>query len=197
MDLSDPDASRKRKHSAVDKSRRNSSAPVVDEADKARKDLESMLNKIRCLTITKYMLERSSEVTHCTQMGTRFAISLSCITERGDVLIRTTFFIQHLQESSYMFGLLNTLVVPALAYPEEVMQDLGLQCLGLICSLEKALAADNMDLFLTCAFAENASTLLHVLSVKVSTSIMTFSTPCVKLHMRVPSSHSCISSFSP
>ncbi|KAK5821328.1 nuclear condensing complex subunit [Linnemannia elongata] len=134
MDLSDPDASRKRKHSAVDKSRRNSSAPVVDEADKARKDLESMLNKIRCLTITKYMLERSSE---------------------------------HLQESSYMFGLLNTLVVPALAYPEEVMQDLGLQCLGLICSLEKALAADNMDLFLTCAFAENASTLLHVLSVKI------------------------------
>ncbi|OAQ26920.1 hypothetical protein K457DRAFT_78601 [Linnemannia elongata AG-77] len=130
--VNDPDASRKRKHSAVDKSRRNSSAPVVDEADKARKDLESMLNKIRCLTITKYMLERSSE---------------------------------HLQESSYMFGLLNTLVVPALAYPEEVMQDLGLQCLGLICSLEKALAADNMDLFLTCAFAENASTLLHVLSI--------------------------------
>ena len=73
-----------------------------------------------------------------------------------------------------MFGLLNTLVVPALAYPEEVMQDLGLQCLGLICSLEKALAADNMELFLTCAFAENASTLLHVLSVKVSSSILTF-----------------------
>lgn len=82
-----------------------------------------------------------------------------------------------------MFGLLNTLVVPALAYPEEVMQDLGLQCLGLICSLEKALAADNMELFLTCAFAENASTLLHVLSVKVSTSIMTiFDSLCLNAH---------------
>lgn len=95
-----------------------------------------------------------------------------------------------------MFGLLNTLVVPALAYPEEVMQDLGLQCLGLICSLEKALAADNMELFLTCAFAENASTLLHVLSVKVSTSIMTFSTPCVQMHMRVQPSHNRFSHFS-
>lgn len=77
MDLSDPDASRKRKHSAVDKSRRNSSAAVVDEADKARKDLESMLNKIRCLTITKYMLERSSEVRRFNQMETQFFISLS------------------------------------------------------------------------------------------------------------------------
>ncbi|KAF9152294.1 hypothetical protein BG015_005503 [Linnemannia schmuckeri] len=129
MDLSDPDASRKRKHSAVDKSRRNSSAAIVDEADQARKELESMLNKARCLTITKYMLERTSE---------------------------------HLQESSYMFGLLNQLVIPALAMQEDVMQDLGLQCLGLICSLEKNLAQDNMDLFLTCVFAENASTHLHI-----------------------------------
>ncbi|KAF8929155.1 hypothetical protein BGZ47_001240 [Haplosporangium gracile] len=134
MDLSDPDATRKRKHSAVDKSRRNSSAAIVDEADQARKELESMLNKVRCLTITKYMLERTSE---------------------------------HLQESSYMFGLLNQLVIPALAMQEDVMQDLGLQCLGLVCSLEKNLAQDNMDLFLTCVFAENASTHLHVLSLKI------------------------------
>ncbi|KAF9126426.1 hypothetical protein BGW39_006620 [Mortierella sp. 14UC] len=134
MDLSDPDASRKRKHSAVDKSRRNSTAAVVDEAEQARKELETMLNKVRCLTITKYMLERTSE---------------------------------HLQESSYMFGLLNQLVIPALGMQEEVMQDLGLQCLGLICSLERNLAQDNMDLFLTCVFAENATTHLHVLSLKI------------------------------
>ncbi|KAF9910006.1 hypothetical protein EC991_007625 [Linnemannia zychae] len=136
MDLSDPDASRKRKHSAVDKSRRNSAAAVavVDEAERARKELETMLNKVRCLTITKYMLERTSE---------------------------------HLQESSYMFGLLNQLVIPALGMQEEVMQDLGLQCLGLICSLERNLAQDNMDLFLTCVFAENATTHLHVLSLKI------------------------------
>ncbi|KAG0380475.1 hypothetical protein BGX24_007959 [Mortierella sp. AD032] len=134
MDLADPDASRKRKHSAVDKPRRGSSAAPVDEADQARKDLETMLNKVRCLTITKYMLERTSE---------------------------------HLQESSYMFGLLNQLVIPALGMQEEVMQDLGLQCLGLICSLERNLAQDNMDLFLTCVFAENATTHLHVLSLKI------------------------------
>jgi condensin complex subunit 3 len=63
MDLSDPDASRKRKLSAVDKPRRNSSAAVVDEADQARKELDIMLNKVRCLTITKFMLERTSEVS--------------------------------------------------------------------------------------------------------------------------------------
>jgi condensin complex subunit 3 len=70
-----------------------------------------------------------------------------------------------------MFGLLNQLVIPALGMQEEVMQDLGLQCLGLICSLEKNLAQDNMDLFLTCVFAENATTHLHVLSLKVGALI--------------------------
>jgi len=66
-----------------------------------------------------------------------------------------------------MFGLLNQLVIPALGMQEEIMQDLGLQCLGLICALEQGLAQDNMDLFLTCVFAENATTHLRVLSLKV------------------------------
>lgn len=46
----------------ADKPRRSSSAAVVDEADQARKELDIMLNKVRCLTITKFMLERTSEV---------------------------------------------------------------------------------------------------------------------------------------
>lgn len=66
-----------------------------------------------------------------------------------------------------MYGLLNELVIPALARQEEVMQELGLQCLGLICALDQTLAQSNMELFLTCIFAEQASDQLHQLSLKV------------------------------
>lgn len=66
-----------------------------------------------------------------------------------------------------MYGLLNELVIPALARQEEVMQELGLQCLGLICALDQNLAQSNMELFLTCIFADQASDQLHQLSLKV------------------------------
>lgn len=66
-----------------------------------------------------------------------------------------------------MYGLLNELVIPALARHEEVMQELGLQCLGLICALDQTLAQGNMELFLTCIFADNASKILHAISLKV------------------------------
>ncbi|KAF9199644.1 hypothetical protein BGZ59_003844, partial [Podila verticillata] len=93
-----------------------------------------MLTRVRCLTITKFMLQRSTEP---------------------------------LKENSYMYGLLNELVIPALARQEEVMQELGLQCLGLICALDQTLAQSNMELFLTCIFAEQASDQLHQLSLKI------------------------------
>ncbi|KAF9103383.1 hypothetical protein BGX29_003425 [Mortierella sp. GBA35] len=128
MELTNAEGSRKRKHSSV--SRRNSTLSV----NGAEHTIDIMLNNVRCLTIIKYMLERSAEP---------------------------------LMENSYMFGLLNEIVIPALGMQEEVMQDLGLQCLGLICALDEGLAKDNMDLFLTCVFAENANTHLHVLSLKI------------------------------
>jgi condensin complex subunit 3 len=62
---------------------------------------------------------------------------------------------------------LNELVIPALARNEEPMQELGLHCLGLICVLDRNLAQNNMELFLTCIFAENASKQLQLLSLKV------------------------------
>ncbi|KAF9914395.1 hypothetical protein BX616_008397 [Lobosporangium transversale] len=74
---------------------------------------------------------------------------------------------QALKENSYMYGLLNELVIPALGRQEEVMQELGLHCLGLICMLDQNLAQSNMELFLTCIFAENASIQLQILSLKI------------------------------
>lgn len=68
-----------------------------------------------------------------------------------------------------MYGLLNELVIPALARHEEPMQELGLHCLGLICVLDQNLAQNNMELFLTCIFAENANNQLQLLSLKVWT----------------------------
>ncbi|GJJ68327.1 condensin complex subunit 3 [Entomortierella parvispora] len=124
------DTPRKRKRSI---SRRRSSV-AAEDIGKAPSEMEATLIRIRCLTITKFMLERSEEP---------------------------------LTENSYMYGLLNELVIPALARHEEVMQQLGLQCLGLICALDQALAQGNMELFLTCIFADNANDTLHALSLKI------------------------------
>ncbi|KAF9370014.1 hypothetical protein CPB97_003086, partial [Podila verticillata] len=123
---------RKRKRSVAEKTRRRSLA--MEEVGQNTSELDAMLTRVRCLTITKFMLQRSTEP---------------------------------LKENSYMYGLLNELVIPALARQEEVMQELGLQCLGLICALDQTLAQSNMELFLTCIFAEQASDQLHQLSLKI------------------------------
>ncbi|KAG0216386.1 hypothetical protein BGX28_002856 [Mortierella sp. GBA30] len=128
MDLTDTPRKRKRSMS------RRRSAATVDAQGQGPNEIEAMLIRVRCLTITKFMLERSTEP---------------------------------LKENSYMYGLLNELVIPALARNEEIMQELGLHCLGLICVLDQSLAQSNMELFLTCIFAENASTQLQVLSLKI------------------------------
>ncbi|KAF9570700.1 hypothetical protein EC968_001484 [Mortierella alpina] len=128
MDLTDTPRKRKRSMS------RRRSAATVDAQGQGPNEIEAMLIRVRCLTITKFMLERSTEP---------------------------------LKENSYMYGLLNELVIPALARNEEIMQELGLHCLGLICVLDQNLAQSNMELFLTCIFAENASTQLQVLSLKI------------------------------
>ncbi|KAG0227520.1 hypothetical protein BGW42_002912 [Actinomortierella wolfii] len=127
------DTPRKRKRSMVERSRRRS-VMSVDEVGQNKSDLDTMLIRVRCLTITKCMLERSEEP---------------------------------LKENSYVYGLLNELVIPALGRQEEVMQELGLQCLGLICILDQTLAQSNMELFLTCVFAPNASVQLKALSLKI------------------------------
>ncbi|KAF9168468.1 hypothetical protein DFQ26_007599 [Actinomortierella ambigua] len=127
------DTPRKRKRSIVERPRRRS-VMSVGEVGQNKNDLDTMLIRVRCLTITKCMLERSEEP---------------------------------LKENSYVYGLLNELVIPALGRQEEVMQELGLQCLGLICVLDQTLAQSNMDLFLTCIFAANASDQLKSLSLKI------------------------------
>ncbi|KAF9407125.1 hypothetical protein BGZ94_002812, partial [Podila epigama] len=123
---------RKRKRSVSERIRRRSLA--VEEDGQNMSEIDAMLTRVRCLTITKFILQRSTEP---------------------------------LQQNSYVFGLLNELVIPALAREEEVMQDLGLQCLGLICGLDETLAKSNMELFLTCIFAEQASSELHQLSLQI------------------------------
>ncbi|KAG0021693.1 hypothetical protein BGZ81_008818 [Podila clonocystis] len=130
MDLTE--TPRKRKRSVAEKTRRRSLA--MEEVGQNTSELDAMLTRVRCLTITKFMLQRSTEP---------------------------------LKENSYMYGLLNELVIPALARQEEVMQELGLQCLGLICALDQNLAQSNMELFLTCIFADQASDQLHELSLKI------------------------------
>ncbi|KAI1316429.1 hypothetical protein EDD11_009992 [Mortierella claussenii] len=131
MDLTD--APRKRKRSIVDKTPRRRPSIAAEDIGQTS-DIDAMLIRVRCLTITKFMLIRSTEP---------------------------------LKENSYMYGLLNELVIPALARQEDVMQELGLHCLGLICMLDQNLAQSNMELFLTCIFAENANSQLHVLSLKI------------------------------
>ncbi|KAG0297693.1 hypothetical protein BGZ98_000478 [Dissophora globulifera] len=125
---------RKRKRSIVDKTPSRRSSIVADDIGQSTTEVDAMLIRLRCLTITKFMLERSTEP---------------------------------LKENSYMYGLLNELVIPALSRQEEVMQELGLHCLGLICVLDQNLAQNNIELFLTCVFAENASDQLQVLSLKI------------------------------
>ncbi|KAG0368508.1 nuclear condensing complex subunit [Gamsiella multidivaricata] len=125
---------RKRKRSIVDKTPSRRSSIAVEDMGQSTSEIDAMLIRLRCLTITKFMLERSTEP---------------------------------LKENSYMYGLLNELVIPALARQEEVMQELGLQCLGLICVLDQNLAQNNLELFLTCIFAENANAQIHVLSLKI------------------------------
>ncbi|KAG0004974.1 hypothetical protein BGZ80_010262 [Entomortierella chlamydospora] len=132
MDLAD--TPRKRKRSIVDKSPRRRSSVAVEEVGQSANDLDAMLIRVRCLNITKFMLERSAEP---------------------------------LKENSYMYGLLNELVIPALGRQEDLMQELGLHCLGLICMLDQNLARNNMELFLTCIFAENASNQVKLLSLKI------------------------------
>ncbi|KAG0045609.1 hypothetical protein BGZ83_009210 [Gryganskiella cystojenkinii] len=144
LDLTD--TPRKRKRSI---SRRRSSAATEEVG--AASELDAMLIRVRCLTITKFMLERSTEP---------------------------------LKENSYMYGLLNELVIPALGRQEEVMQELGLHCLGLICVLDQSLAQSNMELFLTCMFAENASSKLHALSLKIVFDlILTFGMKHMSTHI--------------
>ncbi|KAG0233361.1 nuclear condensing complex subunit [Mortierella sp. GBAus27b] len=125
---------RKRKRSIVDKTPSRRSSIAVNDGGQDDNEISAILIKLRCLTITKFMLERSAE---------------------------------QLKEDSYVYGLLNELVIPALARNEEPMQELGLHCLGLICVLDRNLAQNNMELFLTCIFAENASKQLQLLSLKI------------------------------
>ncbi|ORZ21729.1 nuclear condensing complex subunit [Lobosporangium transversale] len=132
MDLTN--TPRKRKRSIADKSPRRRPSIGTEEIGQSASEIDAMLIRIRCLTITKFMLTRSTEA---------------------------------LKENSYMYGLLNELVIPALGRQEEVMQELGLHCLGLICMLDQNLAQSNMELFLTCIFAENASIQLQILSLKI------------------------------
>ncbi|KAF9586163.1 hypothetical protein BGW38_009060 [Lunasporangiospora selenospora] len=149
MDLSD--LPRKRKRSLIEKSPRRRSVVSVDESDPKLSELDAMLLRIRCLTITKFMLERSSEP---------------------------------LKENSYIYGLLNELVIPALGRNEEVMQELGLHCLGLICLLDQSLAKSNMELFLSCIFASNTSNQLQVLSLKIVFDlILTFGLAAMSLEI--------------
>ncbi|KAF9431507.1 hypothetical protein BGZ76_000225 [Entomortierella beljakovae] len=132
LDLAD--TPRKRKRSIVDKSPRRRASVAAEDVGQNPSEVEAMLIRMRCLTITKYLLERSAEP---------------------------------LKENSYMYGLLNELVIPALGRNEELVQELGLHCLGLICVLDQNLAKSNMELFLTCIFAENASNQVRVLSLKI------------------------------
>ncbi|KAF9188617.1 hypothetical protein BGZ51_000480 [Haplosporangium sp. Z 767] len=142
MDLTDTPRKRKRSMS------RRRSAVAIDEPPS---DIDAMLIRIRCLTITKFLLERSTEP---------------------------------LKENSYMYGLLNELVIPALARNEEVMQELGLHCLGLICVLDQNLAQSNMELFLTCIFAENANSQLQTLALKIAFDlILTYGMTAMSTHI--------------
>lgn len=54
---------RKRKRSIVDKTPSRRSSIAADDAKQNESEIAAVLIKLRCLTITKFMLERSSEVT--------------------------------------------------------------------------------------------------------------------------------------
>ena len=75
MDLAD--TPRKRKRSIVDKSPRRRSSVAVEEVGQSANDLDAMLIRVRCLNITKFMLERSAEViVVSTEVGLARAILL-------------------------------------------------------------------------------------------------------------------------
>ncbi|KAI4097436.1 MAG: hypothetical protein LQ339_006754 [Xanthoria mediterranea] len=55
-----------------------------------------------------------------------------------------------LQQNIHLVTMLNNLVVPAVRSHEAPLRERGLLCLGLCCLLDKALAEENLSLFLHC-----------------------------------------------
>ncbi|KAL8999044.1 MAG: hypothetical protein Q9169_002042 [Polycauliona sp. 2 TL-2023] len=72
-----------------------------------------------------------------------------------------------LQQNIHLVTMLNNLVVPAVRSHEAPIRERGLLCLGLCCFLDKALAEENLTLFLHC-FTKGHDALqvsaLHILS---------------------------------
>ncbi|KAL8769405.1 MAG: hypothetical protein Q9209_004633 [Squamulea sp. 1 TL-2023] len=72
-----------------------------------------------------------------------------------------------LQQNVHLVTMLNNLVVPAVRSHEAPIRERGLLCLGLCCLLDKALAEENLTLFLHC-FTKGHDALqvsaLHILS---------------------------------
>ncbi|KAL8910314.1 MAG: hypothetical protein Q9171_004358 [Xanthocarpia ochracea] len=72
-----------------------------------------------------------------------------------------------LQQNIHLVTMLNNLVVPAVRSHEAPIRERGLLCLGLCCLLDKALAEENLTLFLHC-FTKGHDALqvsaLHILS---------------------------------
>ena len=66
--------------------------------------------------------------------------------------------------------ILNDFIVPAVRSHEGPIREKGIDCLGLICLLDKSLAKDNLDLFLHC-FARGHEE-LKIQALKIVTDIM-------------------------
>ncbi|KAI4106468.1 MAG: hypothetical protein L6R37_002159 [Teloschistes peruensis] len=79
---------------------------------------------------------------------------------------------EDLQQNVHLVTMLNNLVVPAVRSHEAPIRERGLLCLGLCCLLDKALAKENLSLFLHC-FTKGHDALqvsaLHVLCDILST----------------------------
>ncbi|KAL8667805.1 MAG: hypothetical protein Q9202_000270 [Teloschistes flavicans] len=79
---------------------------------------------------------------------------------------------EDLQQNVHLVTMLNNLVVPAVRSHEAPIRERGLLCLGLCCLLDKALAEENLTLFLHC-FTRGHDALqvsaLHVLCDILST----------------------------
>ncbi|KAL8693194.1 MAG: hypothetical protein Q9218_001938 [Villophora microphyllina] len=79
---------------------------------------------------------------------------------------------QDLQQNVHLVTMLNNLVVPAVRSHEAPIRERGLLCLGLCCLLDKALAEENLTLFIHC-FTKGHDALqvsaLHILCDILST----------------------------
>lgn len=95
-------------------------------------------------------------------------VNMKCLAIARNLLANVS---GRLRDSPDLVTLLNNLVVPAVRSHEAPVRERGLACLGLACLLDRALAEENVGLFVHCFSRGHEA--LQVMSVEILADILT------------------------